>query len=329
MTCRTIVLLITLALDLLVAPLAATARPAGGAVTIGYLGNSSPSLEPDLVDAFREGLRQLGYVEGQNLIIRYVWAEGQQERYADLARELVQLQPDLILTAGTPGTLAAMHATPSIPIVTAIAGDPVAAGLVSSLAKPAGNVTGLTTMAAELEGKRLELFKQAVPTLSRVVALFNPANPYTTIAWKAVQPAAEALSLTLQPVEARGPPDLDRAFATIKEVRPDGLIIIPDRFLLTYRASIVQFMAEHRLPGMFPFRDFVQEGGLLAYGPDYTDLYRRAATYVDKILKGAKPADLPMEQPITFELVINLKTAQALGLTIPPTLLFHADEVLR
>jgi putative tryptophan/tyrosine transport system substrate-binding protein len=329
MTCRTIALLITLALGLLVAPLAATARPAGGAVTIGYLGNSSPSLEPDLVEAFREGLRQLGYVEGQNLIIRYVWAEGQQERYADLARELVQLQPDIILTAGTPGTLAAMHATPSIPIVTAIAGEPIAAGLVASLARPGGNVTGLSTLAAELEGKRLELFKQAVPTLSRVVALLNPANPFTTIGWKATQPAAEALGLTLQPVEARGPHDLDHAFATIKEVRPDGLIIIPDRFLLTYRASIVHFMAEHRLPGMFPFRDFVQEGGLLAYGPDYTDLYRRAATYVDKILKGAKPADLPVELPTKFELLINLKTAQALSLTIPPILLFQATEVIR
>jgi putative tryptophan/tyrosine transport system substrate-binding protein len=329
MTCRTIALLITLALGLLVAPLAATARPAGGAVTIGYLGNSSPSLEPDLVEAFREGLRQLGYVEGQNLIIRYVWAEGQQERYADLARELVQLQPDIILTAGTPGTLAAMHATPSIPIVTAIAGEPIAAGLVASLSRPGGNVTGLTTLAAELEGKRLELFKQAVPTLSRVVALLNPANPFTTIGWKATQPAAEALGLTLQPVEARGPHDLDHAFATIKEVRPDGLIIIPDRFLLTYRASIVHFMAEHRLPGMFPFRDFVQEGGLLAYGPDYTHLYRRAATYVDKILKGAKPADLPVELPTKFELLINLKTAQALSLTIPPILLFQATEVIR
>jgi putative ABC transport system substrate-binding protein len=213
--------------------------------------------------------------------------------------------------------------------VTAIAGDPIAAGLVASLARPGGNVTGLTTLAAELEGKRLELFKQAVPTLARVVTLLNPANPFTAIGWKAMQPAAEALGLTLQPVEARGPQDLDHAFATIQAGRPDGLIIIPDRFLLTYRASIVQFTAEHRLPGMFPFRDFVQEGGLLAYGPDYTHLYRRAATYVDKILKGAKPADLPVEQPMKFELIINLKTAEALGLTISPTLLFQADEVIR
>jgi putative tryptophan/tyrosine transport system substrate-binding protein len=322
MRSRTVVRLVLCALGLLSAPLAATAQRAGGTVTIGYLGNASPSLEADLVDAFREGLRQLGYVEGQNLVIRYQWAEGQQERHAVLAQELVRFKPDVILTAGTPGTLAAKHATPSIPIVTAIAGDPVAAGLVSSLAQPGGNVTGLSALAPELEGKRLELFKQAVPTLSRVVALRNPANPFTTIAWQAMQPAAEALGVQLQPVEVRGPHDLDHAFATLTEVRPDGLIVVPDRFLFTYRASIVQFMAEHRLPGMFPYREFVQEGGLLAYGPDYTDMYRRAATYVAKILRGAKPADLPMEQPTKFELVINLKTAQALGLTIPPTLLF-------
>jgi putative ABC transport system substrate-binding protein len=329
MSARTVVRLVLCALSLLTAPLAAQAQQAGGTVTIGYLGNASPALEADLVDAFREGLRQLGYVEGQNLTIRYQWAEGQQERAAGLAQELVRLQPDVILTAGTPGTLAAKHATQSIPIVTAIAGDPIAAGLVASLAQPGGNVTGLSTLATDLGGKRLELFKQAVPQLSRVVALRNPANPFTTIAWQAIEPVAAALGVQLQPVEVRGPHDLDRAFAMIKEARPDGLIVIPDRFLLTYRASIVHFMAEQRLPGMFPFREFVQEGGLLAYGPDYTDMYRRAATYVAKILKGAKPADLPMEQPTKFELLINLKTAQALGLTIPSTLLFQADKVLQ
>ena len=329
MSARTVVRLVLCALGLLMAPLAATAQQARGTVTIGYLGNSSPSLESHQVDAFREGLRQFGYVEGQNLVIRYQWAEGQQERYAVLVQELVRLQPDVILTSGTPGTLAAKHATQSIPIVTAVAGDPVATGLVASLAQPGGNVTGLSALASELEGKRLELFKQAVPQLSRVVALRNPANPFTTIAWQAIQPAAEALGVQLQPVEVRGPHDLDRAFATITEARPDGLIVVPDRFLLAYRAAIVQFMAAQRLPGMFPYRDFVQEGGLLAYGPDYTDMYRRAATYVAKILKGTKPADLPMEQPTKFELVINLKTAQTLGLTIPSTLLFQADEVIR
>jgi putative tryptophan/tyrosine transport system substrate-binding protein len=329
MYAQTAVRLVLCALSLLMPPLAATAQQAGRTVTIGYLGNASPTLEAHQVAAFREGLRQHGYVEGQNLTIQYQWAEGQQERHAALVQELVRLQPDVILTAGTPGTLAAKHATQSIPIVTAIAGDPVAAGLVASLASPGGNVTGLTTLAPELEGKRLELFTQAVPQLSRVVALRNPANPFTAIAWKALEPAAAALGVRLQPVEVRGPQDLDSVFALIQEARPDGLIVIPDRFLLTYRASIVQFLARQRLPGMFPFREFVQEGGLLSYGPDYTDNYRRAATYVAKILQGAKPTDLPMEQPTKFEFLINLKTAQALGLTIPPTLLFQANEVIR
>jgi putative ABC transport system substrate-binding protein len=325
---RVIGLAVALAVSLTLAPVAAEGQPAGRTVTIGYLGNSSPSLESNLVEAFRDGLRQRGYVEGQNLVIKYVWAEGQQERYAVLARELVSLKPDVILAAGTPGTLAAKQATQSIPIVTAIAGEPVAAGLVSSLAKPGGNVTGLSTLAPELEGKRLELFKEAVPKLSRVVALLNPANPFTTIAWKATQPAAEALGVKLQPVEARSPNDLDRALATIKASRPDGLIVLPDRLLLAYRKSIVQFMIKNRLPGMFPFRDFAQEGGLMAYGPDYTDMFRRAATFVDKILKGAKPGDLPIEQPTKFELVVNLKTARALGLTIPQTILLQADQVV-
>ena len=294
-------------------------------MTIGYLGNSSPSLESNLVEAFREGLRQLGYVEGRNLTIKYRWAEGEQNRSAVLAAELVRLKPDVILTSGTLGTLAAKQATQSIPIVTAIVGDPVAAGLVSSLAKPGGNVTGLSTLAPELSGKRLELFKQAVPKLSRVVALLNPVNPFTMIAWKATQPAAEALGVKLQPVEARSPNDLDHAFATIKAARPNGLI---DRLLLAYRASIVQFVTKNRLPGMFPFREFAQEGGLMAYGPDYTDMFRRAATFVDKILKGAKPADLPIEQPTKFELVINLKTAKALGLTVPQTVLLQTDHLI-
>jgi putative ABC transport system substrate-binding protein len=316
-------------LSLTLAPLAVEAQQAGRTVTIGYLGNSSPSLESNDVDAFREGLHQLGYVEGRNLIIKYQWAEGQQERHAVLAVELVRLKPDVILTSGTPGTLAAKQATQSIPIVTAVAGDPVASGLVSSLAKPGGNVTGLATLNEELEGKRLEIFQQVVPKLSRVAVLLNPANPFTMIAWRGARSAADALGVKLQPVEVRGPNDLDGAFATIKAARPQGLILLPDRFLLTYRASIVQFMAKNRLPGMFSFREFAQECGLMTYGPDSTDMYRRAATYVAKILRGAKPADLPMEQPTKFELVINLKTAKALGLTIPQTLLQRADEVIQ
>ncbi len=203
------------------------------------------------------------------------------------------------------------------------------AGLVSSLAKPGGNVTGLSVLQPELEGKRLELLKEAVPKLSRVAVLLNPANPFTTIAWKATQPAAKALSVELQRVEARGANDLDRALARIKAAHPDGLVVIADRFLLAYRASIVQFVVKNRLPGMFSFREFAQEGGLMAYEPDFADSYRRAATYVDKILKGAKPADLPVEQPTRFELVINLKAANALGLTFPPSILIRADQVIQ
>jgi putative tryptophan/tyrosine transport system substrate-binding protein len=325
----TAIFIVALVLGLLAPSLAADAQQVGRTVNIGYLGNSSPSLESNLVEAFREGLRQLGYVEGRNLIIKFAWAEGQQERHPALARELVRLTPDVILTAGTPGTLAAKQATQSIPIVTAIAGDAVATGLVASLAKPGGNVTGLSTLAPELDGKRLELLKEAVPKLSRVAVLRNPANPFTTIAWKAMQPAAEALGLKLQPVDASSPNDLDRALTTIKAAHPDGLVFIVDRFLASYRAAIVQFVATNRLPGMFPYPEFAQEGGLMTYGPDYADLFRRTATYVDRILKGAKPGDLPIEQPTKFELVINLKTARVLGLTIPQSILVRADEVIR
>jgi putative ABC transport system substrate-binding protein len=320
--------LVAFSFGLLAAVPAAEAQPLGRTVTIGFLGNSSPSLESNLVEAFREGLRQLGYVEGRNLIIKFEWAEGHQERLPALARELVRLKPEVILTAGTPGNLAAKQATQSIPIVTAIAGDAVATGLVASLARPGGNVTGLSTLAPELDGKRLELLKEAVPKLSRVAVLRNPANPFTTIAWKAMQPAAEALGVKLQPVEASGPNELDRALAGIKAVHPDGLVLIVDRFLFSYRASIVQFVVKNRLPGMFPYPEFAQEGGLMAYGPDYPGMYRRAATYVDKILKGAKPGDLPVEQPTRFELVINLKTAKALGLTFPQSIRIRADQVI-
>jgi putative ABC transport system substrate-binding protein len=314
---------------LLAAPLAAEAQQARRTMTVGYLGSSSPSLESNLVDAFREGLRQLGYEEGQNLTIKYRWAEGRQDRFAGLARELVDLKPDVILTAGTPGTLAAKRATQSIPIVTAAVGEPVAVGLVSSLAKPGGNVTGLATFAPELEAKRLELLKEVVPKLSRVAVLVNPTNPFSTVAWKETQRAAETLGVALHRVEVKAPDDLDGALATIKLGRGQGLTVVPDRLLLAYRARIINYAATHRLPGIFPFREFAQEGGLMAYGPDYTDMFRRAATYVDRIFKGAKPADLPIEHPTKFELVINLKTAKALGLTIPPSLLQRADEVIQ
>jgi len=319
----------TLAGGLLGAPRVAEAQRPPRVPRIGYLGNSSPSLEPDLVDAFRQGLGEFGYTEGQNIIIEYRWAEGKYDRFPDLVAELVRLKVDVIVTAGTPGTLAAKQATNTIPIVMAVAGDAVGAGLVASLARPGGNVTGSTTIVQELEGKRLELLREVVPRLSRVAVLWNPANPVNPIILKQTQLAAPALRLRLEPiVGVRGVQEMEGAFATISRVRPDALILIADRFLLAERTRIVEFAAKRRLATMYPYREMVRAGGLMSYSPSYPDLFRRAATYVDKILKGAKPGDLPIEQPTKFELVINLKTAKALGLTIPPSLLGRADQII-
>ena len=309
--------------------LIATAQESKVQGTVGYLGTSSPSLEAAHVAAFRESLRQLGHVEGQNLIITYRWAEGDEKRFPVLARELVSLKPDVIVTAGTPAVLAMKEASASIPIVMALAGDPVAGSLVSSLAKPGGNVTGLALLTEELEPKRLEILKQIIPGLARVAILLNPINPYSAIAWKRTLPAAEVLGVKLQRVEARDPNELDRALAASTAARPQGLLVSGDRFLFAYRSTIVRFSAQNRLPAVFPWREMAQEGGLMAYGPDIAENYRRAAVYIDKILRGAKPADLPIEQPTKFEFVINLKTARVLGLTLPPSVLLRADETLQ
>lgn len=306
----------------------ASAQQTAKTVTIGYLGNSNPSREASLLKAFREGLRVHGYVEGHNLVLTFQWANGEQDRFDALAKELVRQKPDVILTAGTPAALAAKRVTTSIPIVSAVTGDPVAVGLVATLAKPGGNVTGLSTMAPDLEAKRLELLKQALPKAVRVVALLNPANSFGLVSWKHVQPSAATLGIKLERIDATGPNDLDRALAAVRAARPDALIVIPDRFLLTYRAPILKFVTEQRMPGVFAYREFAEDGGLMAYGPDYTDLFRRAATYVDKIAKGARAGDLPIEQPNRFELVINMKTAKALGVTIPGPLLIRADHVI-
>ena len=329
MRCRLVGLIVTLALAILLAPVVADAQPSARVPRIGYLGNSSPSLEPDLVEAFQQGLRNLGYVEGQTIVIEYRWAEGGYDRFPDLVADLIRLKVEVIVTAGTPGTLAAKQATKTIPIVMAVAGDAVGAGLVASLARPGGNVTGLTTMVQDLEEKRLELLKGVVPGLSRVGALWNSVNPLSPIIFKQTQIAAQALGLTVQTLDVRGVEEFEDAFAIIARERPDALIMLADRFLLTHRKRIVEFIAKHRLPTMYPYREFVIEGGLMSYSPSYTDSFRRAATFVDKILKGTKPADLPVEQPMKFELVINLKTAKALGITIPPIILFQADEVIQ
>jgi putative ABC transport system substrate-binding protein len=320
----------TLALGLLTAPFPADAQPAGRIFRVGYLGPSSPSLEPHLVEAFRQRLRDLGYVEGQNITIDYRWAEGQNDRLPGQAAELVRLKPDVIVTTGTPGILAAMQATKTIPIVMTSSGDPVLTGLVASLGRPGGNVTGLTIFGPELEGKRLELLKEAVPRLSRVAVLWNSANPALPPVLKQTQVAAEALRLTLQPVvEVRRADDFELAFATIAGARPHALVVIIDRLLLAHRRRIVDFAASRRLPAMYGYRDYVVAGGLMSYAPNDIDLFRGAALYVDKILKGANPANLSVQQPAKFELIINLKTAKALGLAIPQSLLRRADEVIR
>lgn len=328
MRVRAVGLLVPFAFVLLIAPVAADAQQ-GKAYRIGYVGNSSASLEPRLLGAFRDGLRNLGYVEGQNIRIEYRWAEGRYERFPDFMAELVRLKVDLIVVAGTPAILAAKQATNTIPIVMAVIGDALEAGVVPSLARPGGNVTGLSTVVPELEGKRLELLKPALPKLSRLAVLANPANPFVAVVWRETQRAGEELRVKLQRVAVRQPEEFSNAFTAIANGRPDALVVVADRFMLTHRAQILAFATKNRLPGMFPYREFVEEGGLMAYGPSYPDMFRRSANFVDKILKGAKPADLPVEQPTKFELAINLKTAEALGITIPQSLLLRADDVIR
>ena len=309
-------------------PLAARAQQKAMRV-IGYLGSSSASLEPHYVEAFRQKLRELGHVEGENLTIEYRWAEGQDDRLPELAAELVRLQPDVIVTTGTPGTLAAKQATSTIPIVMASVGDPVGRGFVASLARPGGNITGVSNLAVALTGKWLEYLKQIVPTLSQMAVLRNASNPTHALFWAEAQSAAARLGLQLRGVEVRTSDDVDGAFATIIRERSAALVVLPDPLLAgCLRGRIAELAMKNRLPAMYTFKEQAEAGGLLSYGPSLSVNYRHAATYVDKILKGAKPADLPVEQPTKFELVINLKTAKALGLTIPQSLLLRADEVI-
>jgi putative tryptophan/tyrosine transport system substrate-binding protein len=310
-------------------PLAARAQRPGKLFRIGYLGISSPTLEPHYVEAFRQRLRELGHMEGENITIEYRWAEGQDSRLPKLASELVRLKPGVIVTTGTPGALAAIQATKTIPIVMASSADPVASGLVSSLARPSGNVTGFTILGPELEGKRLELLLQTVPGLSRLAILWNPSNPGIVSYFETVRNAGRNLRISLDPVvEVRSAEELDNAFSTIASARPQALAVIADRFLLAHRRQIVEFAAVNRLPSMYPYREYVDAGGLMSYAPSNVELFRGAATYVDKILKGARPGELPIQEPTKFELVLNLKTAKTLGLAVPPTVIARADDVI-
>ena len=312
---------------ILSAPVVA-AQPPVKAARIGVLSGGAASTQAVRNEAFRQGLNDLGYVEGRNIVIEYRYAEGKTERLPALAAELVRLNVDLILTSADHGVRAAKQASQTIPIVVAVASDLVGPGYVASLARPGGNITGLTTLATELSAKRLELLKTAFPKVSRVAILWNPTNAANVAAFKETEVAARALSIQLLPLDVRRADDFESAFPAALRARADALIAVADILLLTHRARIADFAAKNRLPAMYGNEDYMDAGALMFYGPNVADMYRRAATYVDKILKGAKPGDLPIEQPTKLEFVVNLKTAKVLGLMIPPSLLRRADQVI-
>jgi len=296
---------------------------------IGFLGGASASFYAARTNAFRQGLNERGYTEGKNIVIEYRYAEGKFDRLPDLAAELVGLKLDVIVAAPTPSVLAAKKASATTPIVFASVVDPVASGLVASLARPGGNITGLTILGPELSGKRLELLKEVLPNVTRVAALWNSANPAQELIWKEMQAAAQELRLQLQSLEVRSANDFDIAFESALRERAQALIPSGEPLINTQLKRIVEFAAKNRLPAMYAGPEVVDAGGLMSYAPNYTDQYRRAAVYVDKILKGTRPGDIPVEQPTKFEFVINLKAAKQIGLTIPPNVLARADRVLR
>ncbi|MBI2153864.1 MAG: ABC transporter substrate-binding protein [Candidatus Rokubacteria bacterium] len=329
MKIRGVGLIVTLALGILAAPLPVDAQQKAKMYRIGFLGNSTAALEANLVGPFRDGLRDLGYNEGQNVLIEYRWAEGKYERFPTLIAELIALKVDVIVTAGTPATLAVKKATASVPLVMVAVGDPVGTGIVASLGRPGGNITGLTSISPELDGKRLELLREVVPKLSHIAVLWNAASPLQVVAERETRAAAQVLGMKVLSLGVRTAEEIESAFAAILKEQPGALLVLADRLFLHHRTRIMDFATQNRLPGVHAYRELVQVGGLMSFGPSYAGMHRRAATYVDKILKGAKPADLPVEAPTTFELVLNLKAAKALGLTIPQSVLLRATEVLQ
>ena len=308
-------------------PLAAHAQQPPKLATIGYLGANTPSAEGHRLAAFLQRIRELGWVEGRTIAIEVHWAEGRNERFAEIAAEFVRLKVDVIVTAGTAAIVAAKQATSTIPIVFAVAGDPVGTGIVASLARPGGNVTGLSIQATDLTGKRLELLREAVPGLRRLAILGNIGSPVVVLEMRELTPIARTLGLEVTTSEIRRAEDIAAAFEGFKE-RADALYVCADPLIVTNRVRISTFALAARLATMYGQRENVEAGGLMSYGPNFPDLHRRAADYVDKILRGTKPADLPVEQPTKFDLVINLTTAKAIGLTVPRMLLGRADEVI-
>jgi putative ABC transport system substrate-binding protein len=307
-------------------PLAANAQ--SKTPRIGFMGNSTAALEANLVDAFREGLREHGYEEGRNIVIEYRWADGKYERFPALVAELIAAKVEVIVTAGTPAALAMKKATTTVPLVMVAVGDPVGTGLVPSLARPGANLTGLSSVAPDLEGKRLQLLREVVPALSHVAMFINSLNPFHVSSMRQARAAAQTMGIKLQLHDIRKSEDLDDAFAAIRKERPDAVLILADRVFLHNRERMIDFTKEQRLPNVNAYKELVEVGGLMSYGPSYEDMHKRAAIYVDKILKGAKPADLPIEQPSKFTFIVNLKAAKALGVTVPSQLLGLADELI-
>jgi len=307
-------------------PLAANAQ--SKTPRIGFMGNSTAALEANLVDAFREGLREHGYEEGRNIVIEYRWADGKYERFPALVAELIAANVEVIVTAGTPAALAMKKATTTVPLVMVAVGDPVGTGLVPSLARPGANLTGLSSVAPDLEGKRLQLLREVVPALSHVAMFINSLNPFHVSSMRQARAAAQTMGIKLQLHDIRKSEDLDDAFAAIRKERPDAVLILADRVFLHNRERMIDFTKEQRLPNVNAYKELVEVGGLMSYGPSYEDMHKRAAIYVDKILKGAKPADLPIEQPSKFTFIVNLKAAKALGVTVPSQLLGLADQLI-
>jgi putative tryptophan/tyrosine transport system substrate-binding protein len=312
----------------LAAPLGVEAQQAARIPRIGVLHPGAPATSSHFAAAFTEGLRELGYLEGQNIVVERRFGEAKAERLSDIAAELVRLKVDVIVTSTDPGIAAVKRQTQLIPIVMANSTDPVGTGFVANLARPGGNVTGLSSVSPELSAKRLELLKEAVPRLSRVAIVWNPDVRGAVLEYKETESAARSLHLQLQSVEVNRPDGFDRAFSAVTTGRAEALTVASSSLAFRNRGRIASLAQKNRLPSIYGLREFADAGGLMAYGPNYAELWRRAAAYVSKILKGAKPGELPVEQPTTFELVINLKTAKALGLTIPPSLLRRADQII-
>jgi len=306
----------------------ARAQQAPGVRRIGFLGNSTAALEANLIGPFRDQLHALGYQEGRNIRIEFRWAEGQYERFPKLIAELLAAKVEVIVTAGTPATLAVTRATTTVPLVMVAVGDPVGTGIVASLARPGGNITGLSSIAPDLEGKRLEMLRELMPKLAHVAVFWNPLNAFHAASMKQASTAARTLQIKLLPVAVSKTEDLDGAFNAILKERPEALLILADRVFLHDRVPIMEFATRNRLPSVNAYHELVEAGGLMSFGPSYEDMHKRAAIYVDKILKGTKPSDLPVELPSKFNLIVSVKAAKAIGLKIPESFLLRADQVI-